>query len=281
MIPKEIFFFWSGAPMSWMRYMTLYSFRKLNPDWKMTVCICSSAMGQKQWPTRETQDFCEYSGEDYFARISELNINIQDVSKALENLNAFNPVYRSDIFRWMRLSSKGGLYADMDILFVKPINSLYEKIRNSTVMCCYGRQNNTQKNYHSIGFLGCSPSNIYYGEVYNYVIKKIGAQGKQDYQMFGSRAVAACWRKYRQQILAANFSGALFYNLPMQVVYPFSWEDTSVFDVCQTVLPNDCVGVHWFAGHPNSQKYNSVLTEKTVHTYTNTFSHFAKKIESI
>jgi hypothetical protein len=39
-IPKRMSFFWAGGPMSWLRYLTLASFRHLNPNWEMRIYHC-------------------------------------------------------------------------------------------------------------------------------------------------------------------------------------------------------------------------------------------------
>ena len=49
-----MYFYWGGSAMSWMRYMTLYSFRKMNPDWEMVLCLAS--VDVDRWVHRK-QDF--------------------------------------------------------------------------------------------------------------------------------------------------------------------------------------------------------------------------------
>ena len=46
-IPKRIFFYWGGSDMSWMRYMTLYSFRKMNPDWEVILYVSDNNQKEK------------------------------------------------------------------------------------------------------------------------------------------------------------------------------------------------------------------------------------------
>jgi hypothetical protein len=38
MIPKRAFFFWSSPkPMSWLRSLSIQTFKKFNPDWEVTL----------------------------------------------------------------------------------------------------------------------------------------------------------------------------------------------------------------------------------------------------
>ena len=74
MIPKRIFFYWSGHNLSWMRYMTLFSFRKLNPDWDIILYLSDNTNTTKTWKGVEEQDFSNYKGHNYFNKLEELNI---------------------------------------------------------------------------------------------------------------------------------------------------------------------------------------------------------------
>lgn len=56
-IPKIASFFWGGGPLSWLRYMTFWSFRKLHPDWEMRLYLRPVAHNQATWHTGEPQDF--------------------------------------------------------------------------------------------------------------------------------------------------------------------------------------------------------------------------------
>jgi len=62
MIPKRMFFYWSGNDLSWMRYMTLYSFRKMNPNWEIILYLSDNVNKIKTWNSGEEQDFLNYTG---------------------------------------------------------------------------------------------------------------------------------------------------------------------------------------------------------------------------
>jgi len=72
---KDIYFYWGNETMSYMRYMTLYSFCGFNPDWKVYL-IKNNTPTNRVMQTAEKQDKTEYKGKDYSDRLKDLNIDI-------------------------------------------------------------------------------------------------------------------------------------------------------------------------------------------------------------
>ena len=58
MIPKKCHLYWDGSPMSWLNLMTVDSFHKYNPDWKITVYLTKQSPGEIS------------TGPDYLDRLS-------------------------------------------------------------------------------------------------------------------------------------------------------------------------------------------------------------------
>ena len=118
---KTMTFFWSGEKLSWLRYMTLYSFRKLNPDWVMELYLSKTVKNlDEKWATREVQDNFSSISEDNIDKIYDLDINV------IEHIpqRHIHPAHNSDLFQWSWLGENSGFYSDMDILFIRPIDDL-------------------------------------------------------------------------------------------------------------------------------------------------------------
>lgn len=265
-----------------MRYMTLYSFRKLNPDWQMDLFYFDEAtVYKKQWKTLENQDYFTYKGKDYFSEIQKLNINIKRWEMSEWQLDIFgclNPVAKSDIFRWYELYKNGGIYADMDILFIKPIDQLYNNLtlNNFSTMICLTE-------YLSIGFLGACQHNPLFKDVYNNCLEisknDIGYQSFgvcSFYDLFGTDMA-------KTTVLKHAYPDLSIYNLPFETVYPFSSfqiEECFTNKFTTDQVPENTIGYHWYGGHPLSQKHNSILTEKNYKIYGNLFCQLVKKYYS-
>ncbi|MHA2023963.1 MAG: hypothetical protein ACTSWQ_09915 [Candidatus Thorarchaeota archaeon] len=275
MVDKIVNFFWGGAGLSWMRYMTLYSFRKLNPDWTMRLYVCDSELRRKSWSTPEVQDFFCYSGEDLIGKVDDLNIEIREWS--LPGVVA-GPQHKSNFFKWQLLANESGFYSDLDILYLKPMREYYEKMKGFDVAICFC-------SYFSIGFMASSGDNRFYRDVFNYTFK---SYNPKVYQSAGVISLCNMLREKRGQqrtkselwdVLVGCYPNVQIYNNSMALLY--HWSSThvkKVFEELHTKVPNESIGIHWYAGHPVAQKYNNLLSGSNFRNYKNTFCHFAEEV---
>ena len=57
MIPKIAYFYWNdNTPLSYLRYLTLKTFRSLHPDWDVYLYQSGADVNSK-WVGLESQDF--------------------------------------------------------------------------------------------------------------------------------------------------------------------------------------------------------------------------------
>ena len=160
MIPKRIYFFWDGRPMPWLRFLALKSFKKFNQDWIIEL-----------WCPKHFTD----------KRITDLGIPIKKwISPKIYKGLILNGAQQSDIFQWYKLYETGGYYSDMDILYIKSINRLYRKSKNTDMLICCGK-------YLAIAFMGFAQHSI----VLKNIINELLASYKQytdNYQNVGNSA---------------------------------------------------------------------------------------------
>jgi hypothetical protein len=281
MIPKRIFFYWSGSDLSWMRYMTLFSFRQFNPDWDITLYI-SDNKNKNKWYGREEQDFSNYKGVNYLSQVEELNIKVQkinlpdDVKNKVKDLS---PVHESDIFRYYELFSNGGIYADMDILFFRPIDKFYKQlIENNTDTLIH-----QDTGFITIGFLGAESGNSFYKDILDHALD---IEKYDNYQSFGVDLIYSIYGTNRQnpyiidKILQKHPELNIF-NLKNETVYNFDWtmiEYNNQYGVDINKFSKESIGYHWFGGHPMSQMFNNTLNEKNYVDYNTTFCKLCKNI---
>jgi hypothetical protein len=281
MIPKKIFFYWNGETMSWMRYMTLYSFIKLNPDWDVTLYLTNSNLDSK-WLSSEKQDYFYYNGINYLNEIDKLNINIKIVDfDKYEIMKQLNPVHQSDMFRYIKLYENGGLYCDMDVLFFRSIDKYYNKIKNSDLLL------HQASGFMTIGMLGSSEKMPFFKDIFEFGSSR--TINRNDYQSFG---VDLIYNKYntnrgKPQILNKIKNDYIKYNitnLEDYIIYQYDWTKIN-FNFSHSVglsgFDNDSIGYHWFGGAEISQKYNNILTPENYMNYKITFTQLIKDIKLI
>jgi len=282
MISKTMNFFWGNEKMSWLRYMTLFSFKVTNPDWKIRLYFTEPVAVEKTWSEYNQQDFFAFVGDDVTEKILSLGVEIRswelsnpELTEAKE-VKLIGPSHKSNFFKWGLLAKESGFYADMDILFTSSLNDYYEKVKDVDVVNCF------RNNHFSIGFLGSSGENKFYSDIFQHTYSSFNLG---TYQSAGVMSIYTWLQKqpqytgkYWEQILEL-YPQLKFYNNTMDFVYPWNWLHLEeVFEKKHTSLPEGCVGIHWYAGAVIAQEYNNLLSEDNLSKYDSTISYFAQKV---
>lgn len=120
-IPKICYMYWGGSgPMAEIMVFTILSFHKYNPDWEIIIYRTK----QKNEELGVNTYVSVYEGKDYFyliERLSYVQIRTIDVAEFGINNDAHS-ILGSDIFRMNILYHKGGVYSDLDVIWLKPMN---------------------------------------------------------------------------------------------------------------------------------------------------------------
>lgn len=284
MMPKRIFFYWENDKLSWMRYMTFYSFRKMNPDWQIDLYYNEKTTSVNNYLGKQAeykQDFSNYQGPDYFSKLKDLNINLikwNTEEVEIEKFKDITPSGKSNIFKWHQLYKNGGIYADTDILFFKPIDQLYNQWNkeNADVVIC-------QTKHLSIGLMASTPNNDFFKDIFYNTFK---FENHTAYQTYGVLNVYNLYENIeRSQILLAakkKYPKLNMFNLPMNVVYHFNHNDLAkcFSDISPNIsdFPENAIGYHWYGGSGVAQKFNNKLNHENYMNYYYLFCKLCKKI---
>ena len=149
-IPKRVYFYWGGKSLSFLRYLSIYSFAKYNPNYKIEVFVPTTLTSNRiTWNSGEQAQ--EYVGVDYFPLLKNIPNLILHEANFYNLNNELSEVHKSDILRLNLLSSRGGVWSDIDILYLDSIDNI---IGNETdTMLSYNH------NAWLIGFLAATPNN--------------------------------------------------------------------------------------------------------------------------
>lgn len=283
-IPKRIFFYWANDKMSWLRYMSLSSFRKLNPDWEIVLYVSKQRIYKKSWNELNSQDFFTFQGKDYTKEIEKLNVKIIDWELNDPLANTMASSHKSNFLKWSELDLNGGIFSDLDILYLRPMDDLYEKIKDYDGLVC-------QNGWFSIGFLASKIGNDFFKDVYKQALR---TYSPKNYQSAGVESVfnsLGCVESQALNSIQTKYKNLNFYNLPFHIIYPFINGDIHVSlknimrigyndDILNT-LPKDTVGFHWYAGFPLSQELNNLLTGDNYKEYKNIITDLIEKFNLI
>lgn len=275
MIPRCINFFWSGPRMSFMRYLTLASFRRWNPDFSMVLWSPATPCIGKTWHSFELDD-TGYTGPDYMPMLDALDIERKTWTPSASNLSHS---HASDLFQWELLSTTGGFYADMDILWVRSMKPLYEQYKDVDSLFCLERNGEVC----AIGFFGASPACPVFKDIHAASLKHYSprgyetagalavycAAGSNGYIYPGSKVLNAFRARYPQLTIS---------QAPDETLYYFNCDTYPGIFETSVELPKVSVGLHWFGGGPCSQKWNRLLTADNFRDYDNTFTRYCQTV---
>jgi len=279
-IPKQMSLFWAGR-MSWMRYLTLQSFRLHHPDWKIVLASPEVECGRRSWNTHENDD-TGYVGHDYNEEVDALGVTRETWSSPIHSLA---PAHACDLFQWGALATSGGFYSDMDVLWLRSLEPLRRQIEATNAAFCL------EDGMMAIGFCasqpqcqifrdilqhglggpcGHVPSYQWYGTELVYRFAGVTPmQAKHPSEAAGVQVVRALRERYPDMDIA---------TLPQNTVYPFDWREIGKIFESDVSVPEECLGMHWFGGDPLSQTWNRLLTPESWTEYNNTFTSCLRAI---
>jgi len=270
-IPKIIHFYWGNQILPFLRYMSIYSFYKLNPDWKIMLHIpMQSSEGKIATPV-----IYENNTKNYWDNLKEIStLSIHEVNFGEDN--NISEVHKSDLLRWQLLGSIGGIWSDMDVLYFRSMNWLHINTEQNKecqiVFINYTPEEPGKFSLKPIGFLMSEANSPFYKEVERQA--KVLLKGsfanqydnyKMDYQLIGTRIIS----NYKADVFRNQFNSKVVYLDPT-CVYKYIWNQ-----VCKLFL-EDCssdffddptiIGCHWYGGAPISKPY---VDQATLETYKN------------
>jgi hypothetical protein len=252
--------------------MTIKSFRKHNPDWSVHLYMPKNISNDTTWRKADSHhqnDSTDYkSKENYFDQLlSEEPIKIikVDFSKTVIGSSGSEP-HKSDFLRWNVLYQKGGLWSDMDIIYHKPMTELYfnnyENSQTDLIVSYDERHVENGVNLTPIGFLLTKPKNSFFNSLAKKSIKLFDPNRYQSigaYMWMGSYpSVKSIRESHHLQVL----------NLDHNVVYQFDWNNLEqIYESRTKELDDKSIGIHWYGGHPVSQKFNNEINHENYLTF--------------
>ena len=243
-IPKKLHLFWSGGSLPYLRYLTAYTFKKLNPDWEINLWTSQIRFKTRTWNTHEL-NYAE-TWEDWTDKFYKLcdNIYAVDFKSEFGIENHISEVHKSDLLRYWFLNKEGGVYSDTDIFYFRPITTL--EVNNGknrlkeTFVCIsiYG---------HSNGFFMAAKGSDFF--------KYMFAQAKMcDLKNYQSNGPDLCNRLFPDIESIAEISPVA--DIGMDAVYFYNARNIDrIYKENRPMFHANSIGCHWYAGHPLSGNF--------------------------
>lgn len=265
MIPNKIFTYWEGNQLSELHYFTIYSLYKYNPNIEITI-YTSLIESDKlvEWKTGEHginfnkclkfNELIELFDKDNY----KINVVKIDFEKEYNLNNSMSCVHKADLIRIIKLYEHGGIWFDMDILFIKKLPDFFFNQDYELFLFSYWDTIPT-------GFIASTPKNKLITLLYNGVLDFCKNKRPDSYQIFGPE----CWNFYYKKF-CLNDSNIKF--LLSEHVYPFDWVTINdfFFSNNDSYIKENTFGIHWYNGWQktkffiNSFDKNNINSDRSV-----------------
>lgn len=275
-IPKILHLYWGkNNPLTFLQYLTVVSFREHHPNWVIKVYYPINTCDNISWNTFEQKT--KIISKDYFNELDKHNV--EKIKINFENIgfkNNYPEVIKSDYFRYYILYKEGGIWSDFDILYTTSIENIdYSNFIN------YGQHDNINfyinyskyscnTSHYSIGFIASTPGNKIIETIINNCKKYVD---NNNYQAIGN--------KYLKKILGTpeqiynNFNISILV-LPKSFYLPICYTQINNIFYNKSSLPSNCIGIHWFNGHPTARDFQNKL-EKNINSKAGTLWVYIEK----
>ena len=265
LIPMRFGLFWSGGPLSYLRYLTFKSLRHFHPYSKIDLFISEKYSEEANWFS-EKQDFQDNSDSyDYIQKLGELNVNIEK----FESYSDFPPNYQSDFFRYWYLKEYGGFYLDNDQIIMKSFISL--PLENDFIYSMYEAKSCGV--YAPVGVLGAKKDSILLDEISDLICQYMDLN---NYNSIGPNMFKSVFSSKKWPEKLFNAPSTYFY--PVHESYLVDKIYSGEIDLNAL---NDTRACHWFGGHPKSQEFNKKYTEEFAKISNDSLSVFLREKEII
>jgi hypothetical protein len=263
-IPKIFHLYWGGDKLTYLRYLTAYTLRKLHPDWTIKVhCPAVVFNGDISWSTHEHAliGLNKVGDQQYFEKLKDLDIEF--VYHDFEKIGFKNDVpenFKSDFIRYYLLYTEGGVWSDFDILYYKPIE--YAEFNKKANRDKQIGASIIDKEYFPTAFLLSQPNSWFYKKLTRKILSYFNPK---EYQSAGPAFYTDEFLK-----MIDNFDGFCF---SPEIFQTLTYRDTKNMFVNNVDLPFHSIAVHWFAGDVLSQIHNQKINENNFSYQNSTISN--------
>ena len=266
--PQIAFTYWSGNSLTYLHILTLRTITTLNPNFKVIVYT----------DTQQSTDQISYRSHEHKIEVAEklpfsvlyrlpgINIIEVDFLKSYNVAETLFHSYLADIVRIKKLEEHGGVWFDMDIIFLNPIKAdILTFIPNKSVKTI------SYSDTIATGFVVALPNaealRTLSRHIDDYLEERAqknfgdSTDYKEYYQAFGPDLWRKVFHPYLDRRLDNHPSASA---LPVESVYPYLWNQMSAYfsgTARSKVDHSKTLGVHWYNGSTEARTFvNTTLS---------------------
>ena len=250
----KIFTYWEGEQFSFFHYMTIFSLHKLNPGIEIIVYTSKYSHNTlKQWKSTE-HDINIIKKHEFKDILPMVTLCPIDFQSEYNVPNEVSIVFKADICRIVKLYEHGGMWFDMDVLFIKPIPKFVRDyiFEYSEVI--------------PTGLIFIRENNLYINTLHEKLLEKIFIikdWNSLDYQEFGPHLFTQ-YKYYNYSPYAETTDVYPYLDSEFQLLY--GNDDDRI--------KNNTWAIHWYNGSPFSKIAINNYSSET----NNIFSKYIKAL---
>jgi hypothetical protein len=233
-IPKICHIYWGGRKLIYLRYLTVKTFIKLNPDWRVILWYPVREFKGVSWGIN-----CSYEKKcrDYSVDLLNLPIEKQPIDFGQLRFGENTAeVHKADYTRISVMGMYGGVWSDLDVIYFKPMDELRantEENNGKEVYVCIGDYG------HSTGFIMASAGSHFFSKLSEYATHEYRPG---NYQCLGPDI----FNKYFPTLKSIPNS----VNLSMDIVYAHNCHRVNeLLNGSKARFTDESIGCHWYAGN--------------------------------
>lgn len=272
-IPKVLYLYWDGSSLSYLQYLTVVTFKEQNPTWSVVMYMPTHRFTGKTWHTTEQKTV--YTGKNFLDDLYKLDIDVRKINfDDIGFRNDIPEVIKSDYLRYWLLGHYGGMWSDMDVIYLKPVDELFNK--NLSVL---GDSNNINTvicyflNHYPIGLFMSTPNNSFFLHLQQSALSYLNIN---EYQSIGCILVKNCFDNPVD--IKKKFPELNILVMPNSCYLPYAWNaiDNIFLHNKSENITGPTIGIHWFNGSASSVAYENMIDNKTFPT-TGSIYPYVKK----
>lgn len=236
-VPKIAHFYWGGGKLLYMRYLSIKTFVKHNPDWQVIFWYPKEPFKGRSWytdmyPAKINEELCR----DYTTEVMKITTPMVVDFKSLGARKNLAEVHKNDFIRVNAMYLYGGLWSDMDIIYFKSVNELEvnkPENKDKKVFVCIAAYG------HSTGFNMATPESEFFRELRDNLNR---CYQSTNYQCWGPDM----WNRYFKTLDHIK-EGA---EIGMDAVYAHDCHHVSELLVkSKPRFTEHSIGCHWYGGN--------------------------------
>jgi hypothetical protein len=258
-IPKIVFTYWEGSQFSDLHLYTLETICKYNPE--IQIIIYTSL--------QQNDKFITWNTGEHSLQITKCNVFqtvIDTINRDTEKIklvkidfeneyninNSISCIHKADLVRIIKLYEHGGIWFDMDILFIKPLPEFLFNTECDVYLFTY-------ENTIPTGFIASTPQNklmTFLRNMIPYICKNLTLE---QYQILGPWS----W-KYCYETFCLNEPNIKF--LSNELVYPYDWITIGKFFYSNdsSHITENTFGLHWYNGWNGTKNFINTFDKSNI-----------------